>query len=429
MKKSFRAVLLLTSLPGLALGCHGRSSGRPSGSDPGHTSSASSDPSSQSLEAAEGHRGPVAHQVPRRGFGRRTGRGWGRHHVTLTPDEERMAQLSTVEAQYRPLRSRLQAMGRVYAPPDRKAVVSPGFPARVGEVLVRVGQWVRRGQPLVVLSAETIGEAKAAYLKARAALELADSSYEREERLLARGVGARKAFLAAENGRKLARSDLESAEKRMRVLGLSEAEVEAVRSSGDVDTRITLYAPIAGKVTDTTPVVGSMADPSAAILTIVDPRTLCVDAEIYERDLAKLRVGQEVAVRVPAYPGEVFRGRIGYIGDEVKAETRTITVRTEVENHAERLKPGMYADVSLFLEEEAPALALPQRAVLDNLGEKMVFLKTAEGYLPQAVQVGTRQGGYVEIVRGLERGDEVVLEGNYQLKSKLREATLQGATH
>jgi cobalt-zinc-cadmium efflux system membrane fusion protein len=426
MRKSVRAVLLVAALPGLALGCRGHSSNRPPG---GNRADAAPAPSPESVATGEGRRGPVEHQVPRRGFGRRTGRGWGRHHVLLTPDEERMVRVSTVAADYRPLRSRLQAMGTVYAPPDRKAVVGSAFPARVGEVLVRVGQWVRRGQPLVVLNAETIGEAKAAYLKARAALELAESSYEREERLFARGVGARKAFLAAENQRKLARSELDSAEKRMRVLGLSEAEVEAVRSSGDVDTRITLHAPIAGKVTDRTPVVGSMADPSAAILTIVDPRTLCVDAEIYERDLAKLRTGQEVAVTVPAYPGETFRGRIGYIGDEVKAETRTITVRTEVENAAERLKPGMYADVSLFLEEEAPALALPERAVLDNLGEKMVFLKTEEGYLPQAVEVGTRQGGYVEIVRGLERGDEVVLEGNYQLKSKLLEAALQGVGH
>jgi cobalt-zinc-cadmium efflux system membrane fusion protein len=426
MRKSVRTVLLAAALPGLTLGCRGDASNRPSG---GGRAEAAPAPSAEPAAASEGHRGPVEHQIPRRGFGRRSGRGWGRQHVLLTRDEERMVRVATVAAEYRPLRSRLSAMGTVYAPPDRKAVVSPAFPARVGEVLVRVGQWVRRGRPLVVLNAETVGEAKAAYLKARAALELADSSYEREERLLARGVGARKAFLAAENQRKLARSELESAEKRMRVLGLSEAEVEAVRASGDVDTRITLYAPIAGKVTDTTPVVGSMADPSTTLLTIVDPRTLCVDAEVYERDLAKLRTGQEVSVTVPAYPGQTFRGRIGYIGDEVKAETRTITVRTEVENAAERLKPGMYADVKLFLEEEAPALALPDRAVLDNLGEKMIFLKTAEGYLPQAVEVGTRQGGYVEIVRGLERGDEVVVEGNYQLKSKLLEAALHGVGH
>jgi cobalt-zinc-cadmium efflux system membrane fusion protein len=425
MRNNVRAVLLVAALAGLTLGCRGQSSTPPSG---GRGEAAPADPP-ESVTTGGGHRGPIEHQVPRRGFGRRTGRGWGRHHVLLTPDEERMIHVSTTAAELHPLRSRLQAMGTVYAPPDRKAVVTAAFPARVGEVLVRVGQWVRRGQGLVVLNAETVGEAKAAHVKARAALELAESSYEREERLLARGVGARKAFLAAENQRKLARSDLESAEKRMRVLGLSEAEVEAVRSSGDVDTRITLHAPIAGKVTDTTPVVGSMADPSTTLLTIVDPRTLCVDAEVYERDLAKLRTGQEVSVAVPAYPGETFRGRIGYIGDEVKAETRTITVRTEVENAAERLKPGMYADVNLFLEEEAPALALPERAVLDNLGEKMVFLRTAEGYLPQAVEVGTRQGGYVEIVRGLERGDEVVVEGNYQLKSKLLAAALQGVGH
>lgn len=426
MRNTVRSVLLAAALPGLALGCREHASNRPPGGDQAESAP---DPSGEPAATRDGHRGPVEHQVPRRGFGRRAGRGWGRHYVLLTPDEERMVHVSTVDAEYRPLRSRLQAMGTVYAPPDRKAVVSAAYPARVGEVLVRVGQWVRRGQPLVVLNAETVSEAKAAYLKARAAVELAESSYEREERLLARGVGARKTFLAADNQRKLARSDLESAEKRMRVLGLSEAEVEAVRASGDVDTRTTLYAPIAGKVTDTTPVVGSMADPSTALLTVVDPRTLCVDAEVYERDLAKLRTGQEVTVAVPAYPGETFRGRIGYIGDEVKPETRTITVRTEVENAAERLKPGMYADVSLFLEEEAPALALPERAVLDNLGEKMVFLKTEEGYLPQAVEVGTRQGGYVEIVRGLERGDEVVVEGNYQLRSKLLEAALQGVGH
>jgi cobalt-zinc-cadmium efflux system membrane fusion protein len=425
MKTSVRTVVLVAVLAGLAPGCRGRSPDPPSG-DPGEAAPARSD---GPVATGAGHRGPVEHQLPRRGFGRRTGRGWGRHHVLLTPDEERTVHVSTVAAELRPLRSRLQAMGTVYAPPHRKAVVSSAFPARVGEVLVRSGQWVKRGAPLVVLNAETVGEAKAAYLKARAALELAESSYAREERLLARGVGARKSFLAAENQRKLARSDLESAEKRMRVLGLSEAEVEAVRASGDVDTRITLYAPIAGKVSDTTPVVGSMADPSTTLLTVIDPRTLCVDAFVYERDLAKLRTGQEVAVTVPAYPGETFRGRIGYIGDEVKAETRTITVRTEVENAAERLKPGMYADVNLFLEEEAPALALPERAVLDNLGEKMVFLKTGEGYLPQAVEVGTRQGGYVEIVRGLERGDEVVVEGNYQLKSKLLAAALQGVGH
>jgi cobalt-zinc-cadmium efflux system membrane fusion protein len=425
MRKSVRAVLFVAALSGLVLSCRGRASSRPHGGQ-GEAAAASSP---EPVAAGEADRGPVEHQVPRRGFGRRTGRGWRRHNVLLTPAEERMVQVSTVAAEYRPLRSRLQAMGTVYAPPDRKAVVSCAFPARVAEVLVRLGQWMRRGQPLVVLNAETVGEAKSAYLKARATLELAESSYEREERLLARGVGARKAFLAAENQRKLARSDLESAEKRMHVLGLSDSEVEAVRTSGDVDTRITLYAPIAGKVTDTTPVVGSMADPSTTLLTIVDPRTLCVDAEVYERDLAKLHAGQEVAVTVPAYPGETFRGRIGYIGDEVKAETRTITVRTEVDNPSERLMPGMYADVKLFLEEEAPALALPERAVLDNLGEKMVFLKTEEGYLPQAVQVGTRQGGYVEIVRGLEPGDEVVLEGNYQLKSKLLEAALQGVEH
>jgi len=161
MWKNVRVVLFVAALPGLALGCRGHSSERP----PGARGKAAPAPSPDPVARGEGRRGPVEHQVPRRGFGRRTGRGWGRHHVLLTPDEERMVHVSTVAAEYRPLRSRLQAMGTVYAPPDRKAVVGSAFPAGVGEVLVRVGQWVRRGQRLVVLNAETVGEAKSAYLE------------------------------------------------------------------------------------------------------------------------------------------------------------------------------------------------------------------------------------------------------------------------
>ncbi len=364
-----------------------------------------------------------------RGRGRSGGRGPHRRHVSLTTDEERMIRVSTVRAEHRPLRKGLQAMGNIYAPPERKAIVSYPFPARIARVLVRPGQWLKRGQPLVTLQAEEVGAAKSALLRARADLELAESSCERERRLVNRGVGARTALLAAEASLKVARSEVEAAEKRLLVLGLTAEEVAAVLSSGRVDPAITLYAPVSGKVVGPMPVLGSMVDQSTEILTILDPTILCVDAEVYERDLAKLRVGQEVSVSVPAYPGEVFTGRISYIGDVVKPETRTITVRSEIDNRDQRLKDGMFADVRLFQEAESPVLALPERAVLDDGEGKLVFVKTESGYRPQPVQVGVRHAAYVEVVEGLAEGDEVVLDGNFQLKSKLLEETLEGHGH
>jgi len=385
----------------------------------------------EGLAAAPGRgRGRNRDGAPGRGIGREGGgRGMNRRHVALTPNEERMIHLTTVRADYQSLRSGLQAMGNVYAPAERKAIISYPFPARVARVLVRPGEWVKRNQPVVMLQAEEVGATKAAFLKALADLELAESSCEREKRLVDRGVGARKALLAAESELKVARSSLDAAEKRLHVVGLTDEDVGRIRASGTIDPEITLYAPVAGKIVGATPVLGSMADQSTEILTIMDPTSLCVDAEVYERDLAKLRPGQDVAVTVPAYPGETFVGRICYIGDVVKPETRTITVRTEIDNRRERLKDGMYADVRFFLQDETKVLALPERAILDDQGAKLVFVKTTEGYWPQTVTVGLAQGGYVQVLEGLARGDEVVLDGNFQLKSKLFEEVLKAAGH
>jgi cobalt-zinc-cadmium efflux system membrane fusion protein len=382
--------------------------------------------------ATGGHaRAPAAGEpdVPRRGFGRSGGRGWNRRFVQLSPDEARLIGLSTVRADLRPLRSTLRSLGTVYAPPPRLAVVSYPYPARVAAVHVRVGQWVERDEPLVALQADEVGATKAAYLQALAALDLAESSLARERRLFERGVGARKALLAAESEAKLARSAVEGAARHLQILGLTPAQVDTVRATDDGDPLVTLHAPIAGRITERTPVLGAMVDPATTILTILDPRVLCADAEVYERDLARLRLGQEATVTVPAYPGRTFHGRVCYIGDVVKAETRTVTVRSEIDNRGGHLKPGMFADVWLLLEETADAVALPERAVLDNGEEQLVFIRAGDGYLPQVVQVGVRQAGYVEIVRGVSAGDEVVVNGNFALKSKLFEDVLAEAGH
>jgi cobalt-zinc-cadmium efflux system membrane fusion protein len=269
-----------------------------------------------------------------------------------------------------------------------------------------------------------VGSARAAYQAAKSSAELARKSHEREKRLFDRGVGAQKAYLAAEADLAVATTNLQAAEKRLSVLGLTEEEVKGALP---IDPVITLLAPIGGKVLDHKAVLGGMVDPATDILTIMDPTVLWVDAAVYERDIARMKPGQEVAVAVPAYPGESFAGAVSFIGDVVDAETRTITVRSEVRNPGNRLKPGMFADVTFFLDDRRPVLAVPGAAILDNGDEKLVFLKIGESYVPQVVEVGVREQGYCEIVRGLEPGEEVVTTGNFQLKSKLSDQVLKGA--
>ncbi|MBW1717768.1 MAG: efflux RND transporter periplasmic adaptor subunit, partial [Deltaproteobacteria bacterium] len=161
------------------------------------------------------------------------------------------------------------------------------------------------------------------------------------------------------------------------------------------------------------------------ILVIMDPRILWIDADIYEKDIAKIRVGQNVEVTVPAYPGEIFTGKISYISDVLNEETRTITVRTEVVNKEMKLKPGMFADIKIFLNYQDKALVIPQEALLDDKGDTIVFIRRGEQYFLQVVQTGARENGFIEIVSGLSEGDEIVYAGSFQLKSKLYEEILK----
>ena len=169
-----------------------------------------------------------------------------------------------------------------------------------------------------------------------------------------------------------------------------------------------------------------MVDQATEILTVLDPAVLCVDADIYERDIAAVVKGQEVDVTVPAYPDLVFKGRIMYIGDAIKEETRTVTVRTEVANGEYRLKPGMFASLSILLDRQARALTVPQAAVLDDGARKMVFVAREGAFEPRSVVTGSKIDGTVEITSGLAAGERVVTTGSFQLKSKLDRPGAQG---
>ncbi len=362
------------------------------------------------------------------GFGLGQGRGLRNAGIiTLTEEEEKVVEIETTRAGLRPMRTELRAMGKVLVPHTKKAIVSYAFPARISDIHVAIGDWVKTGQKLVTLQSEEVGNARAEFFKARADFELARRNLDREKSLFERGVGARKNLLTAEAEFKVAEVSLDAAEKKLHVLGFTEGHIEEMEESHQVHPVITLYAPISGKIIQSNAVRGAMVDQNTEILAIMDPTVLWVDAEIYERDIARIKIGQEVRVAVPAYPEEAFSGKISFIGDVLKEDSRTIIVRTEVNNKKQKLKPGMFADMTIYLDHQARVLALPQEAFLDNGEYKVVFVCVDGGYRLQRVQVGTKEAGYWEIRSGLEEGEEVVTAGNFQLKSKMYEEILRQA--
>lgn len=347
--------------------------------------------------------------------------------IRLSQAVQRLVGIKVEAAKYRQCPSTLKAMGRVLAPRPRTAIVSHAFPARVAQIHVGVGDWVEKGQKLVTLESHEVGEAESEYCAALAKCELAKRNLAREERLLKEGIGAQKNFVAAEAEYRVAQTEAEVAEKKLHILGFTEEEVKELATSHRINPAITLFAPIAGKVVDIRPVCGAMVDSAMEILTLIDTRLLWIDAEIYERDIAKVRRGQPVEVRVPAHPARVFKGRVSYIGDTVDSNTRTITVRTEVANEEHLLKPGMFADVAIVLEEGSRTVVVPSAAILEEGDRKIVFVKQKGLFVRREIVTGAVYEKCHQVVSGLEPGEQVVVEGNHQLRSKLQEEVLKAA--
>ncbi len=348
--------------------------------------------------------------------------------MELSEDEARAIGLETASVEVRTLASHLQAMGRVLADPYRQAIVTYPFPARIARIEARLGDWVDPGDELLVLQSEEVGEATSAFYRATADHQLAETNFQRESQLFEAGAGARKNFSAAEAELRVAEANLDAAEKKLHILGFTEEAVRALSETHQVNPTITLFAPISGKVVTNNAVLGGMVDEATGILTILDPTRLWVEASIYEKDIARVQVGQQAQITVAAYPDETFQGTITSISDMLDPETRTLTIRTEVPNPGLKLKPGMFADLLIQLNRSGEALALPSAAILDEQGWPVVFVRTGPGrFEPRVVRLGAREDGFFEVLEGLEQGDAVATRGNFQLKSKLNEAILHAA--
>lgn len=365
--------------------------------------------------AAESHNQPAAVASP------------AENAVSLPAASAALVGLKTEPANTQSVRCALRAMGKILACRPRTAIVTYAFPARVAAIQVAVGDWVEQGQPLITLESRDVGDALSEYYKALTALDLAKLNLDREARLLSDGVGVQKNHIAAEGEHRIAQASAEAGEKSLHVLGFSDAQIDEVRRTHRVNPTINLYAPIAGKVVSLSVVRGSIVDQATEILTIIDPAVVWADAEIYERDIARIKVGQDTEVTVPAYPGETFRGKTIYIADLVNEETRTITVRAELANGDRRLKPGMFADLTLIVDSAEQMVTVPSAAVLVKMGRQMVFVKENDRFIRREIETRSADGNVQPVIKGIAAGEEVVVQGNHELKSLFEQESLAAA--
>jgi multidrug efflux pump subunit AcrA (membrane-fusion protein) len=187
------------------------------------------------------------------------------------------------------------------------------------------------------------------------------------------------------------------------------------RQVGDPPPEVTITAPVAGVINERGVSLGDAVEPSTELFHIVDLSKVIVIADVYEEDVAKVKLGQTARISALSYPGETFTGKVAFIGLELDPDTRTLPVWLAVDNPAGKLRVDMFVEADLVLARHSDTLAVPAKAVLEEGGEKFVFVRTGDAFDRIDVQTGAKDDRYVEIKDGIVPDDEVVVRGQREI--------------
>ncbi|MHB1183553.1 MAG: efflux RND transporter periplasmic adaptor subunit [Desulfobulbia bacterium] len=343
--------------------------------------------------------------------------------VSMTPEIQKQHGVVVAAAKQEHLADAVSVTGKVEVNGDRIAHVSPRIPGKIAAVSASLGDSVASGQVLVMLDSVELDEAINRYRQSKAKLSLAKNNLERVNALVEKKIAPRKEIMQAETDYQMSSSELHADQERLALYGFSSAGLDA---PGHTRQLLPVRSPIGGVITEKHAIVGELADPARNLYTVADLSSVWVMVDINEKDLAKVRKGQEAIVKVGAFPDLNFPGRISHIADMVDGATRTVKARVEVQNPGRKLKPEMFASVELALPADAvPVLAVFEEALQDLEGRKVVFV-TANGteFEPRPLALGRSSGGQVEVLGGLKEGERYAVKGGFLLKSELKKGEL-----
>ena len=338
--------------------------------------------------------------------------------VTIAPDVLDRAGIQTMPATRGASSFGLRIPATVQPNAYRQVVVSSTSAGRVTAVAAELGGLVRQGDPLVTLHSPEVAEIERAAVSMYADLTLAGQQIARLEGLVGIGAASRQELDAARAQQTRVSADLASARARLVLLGRTQAQVVALTNPAAISPLVTLTAPITGTVTARAANPGQTLDSSVELFTIVDLRTVWVVADVFERDIAAVRVGNAVTMTSAASP-DAFSGRVTYVDPQVAAETRTARVRVEVPNPGARLRLGMLVDMHLNTPREV--VTIPRSAVQTIDSVDVVYVADAKRpgtFIERSVRLGSTSGDRVEVLAGLAERELVVTGGSFLVRSE-----------
>jgi membrane fusion protein, heavy metal efflux system len=346
----------------------------------------------------------------------------GGQRVFFPKEAQFLLGVRTEQIAKRTLESRLTVPGKIVPRTDRYAALFPPVAGRVVAPpggLPLVGARVRKGQTLAIvrqsLSATDSTQLAEARIRADAAVATARATLDQARRDLERaralgGAVAQKDVQRAELAAQLAEHDLERA-RRERTL------FDGAGAAGGL-RELPITAPLDGVLVQAQATVGEQVDTGKALFAVLDARVVWVEASIFADDVARVEAARAALVHAPAYDDARFEAALFNLAQIVDESTRTVKAIFEIKNDDGRLRPGMFVDVAIGSGQKLDVLAVPDAAVVEADGRRIVYVHTApEEFVAREVTLGAREGNWWAVKQGLAAGERVVTVGTYPLRS------------
>lgn len=332
--------------------------------------------------------------------------------VHLDPDRERRIGVTYAVAELKEVERTVRTVATVTYDETRVAYVSP-----------RVHGWVER------IHADFLG---ARVLRGDALVELYGPELvaAQEELLLAHGLLESTREDPESRAYRNAVRLLESARQRLELWDIPPDQVALVEETGRARRSLVLRSPVSGVVVEKNVFDGAHVGAGSTLYAIADLSRVWAEGEVFEKDLSLVELGQAAHIRIEAFPGEMFQGRVSYIYPTVSAAARTGRIRVELDNRDGRLRPGMYAEVQVDVPASGLRVVVPRTAVLMSGERNVAFVRSPDGMLvPREVTLGLSAGREVEILAGIEPGEVVVSSAGFLIDAESNLGAAMGLLH
>jgi len=347
-------------------------------------------------------------------------------HDPVTSVDLTSSQLSSIKIE--PVGSYLfpvekDTVGSISFADDLSVQVFPSYQGKILRALVELGDQVQKGQALYTIESPDLIQTESTLIGAAAALELTSKELTRARELSGTSGVSERELEQAISDQQTAEGALKASRDAVRVFGKTDAEIDQMIASRKIEPAMVVHSPIAGQITAFNAPVGLLAQPGnpPAPYTVTDVSVKWMLADVVENDISLLHVGDPVAVQVIAYPGHFFQGRISKIYPGVDPNTHRATVRSEIVDPGNELRPGMLANFVITVHKPVETVAIPANGVVREPDGTMTAWVTTDRhrFSQRVIKTGLRSDDRVQILEGLQMGELVVSDGALFLSNML----------